>query len=126
MKKFLLIPLILLLSACATTSGKTDAPAMTAGKSLLALKEVIVSTREAITVPCQQGIIPAGACHQMDDWYNQSKPVYDAAVDAEILALRGGSAADIRTAEEKQAQLAALASEIAALALKYNVQGGVK
>lgn len=125
MKKFLLIPLILLLSACATTSG-TDAPAMTAGKSLLALKEVIVGTREAITVPCQQGIIPVDACRQMDDWYNQSKPVYDAAVDAEILALRGGSAADIRTAEEKQAQLAALASEIAALALKYNVQGGGK
>lgn len=114
------------LSACATTAGKAEAPVVTAGKSLLALKEIIVGTREAITVPCQQGIIPVDACRQMDDWYNQSKSVYDAAVDAEILALRGGSETDLRTAGEKQAQLAQLASQIAALALRYHVQGGVK
>ena len=114
--KYLLSILLLSLSACATASGKTDTPAVTAGKSLYAIQQVIVETRDKIGVPCQKGAIPHDACIQMDALYQQAKPAYDAAVNAEILALRGGSGADTRQTRDA---LIALEAQLLGLALKY-------
>lgn len=124
MKKLLLIPL-LLLSACTTVGGKTDTPQMVAGKSLLAIQQTIVATRQAIVTPCQRGTISVADCRQMDDWYNQSKPVYDAAVDAEMVSLAGVQLEGVGLpAPDYRTQLLGLETEIVALALKYGVKGG--
>lgn len=124
MKKLILLPILcLLLCSCTTFSGKTDTPQITAGKSLLAIQTEIVSTREAIGVPCQKGYIAPKDCSTIDDWYLQSKPMYDAAVDAATLALITGADSDAAAFKEKQDALQSLATNIITMAAKYGVQG---
>lgn len=105
---------LLLVGGCAST----DTPQMMAGKSLLAIQQTIVSTRQAIVVPCQKGAIPGAECRKMDDLYQQSKPIYDAAADAEILLLRGGMAPEA----DYRAQLLGIESAITSIAAKYGIK----
>jgi hypothetical protein len=119
MRKLILLIPLLALSACATASGKTDTPAMTAGKSLVATQQMIVAARTAIVEPCRQGVIPQDACEQMDALYNQAKPLYDAAVDAEIAVLRGEQAT---TQGNPQGAFLEAAEGLLTLAAKYGVK----
>ena len=123
MKKFLLLLPVLLLCSCTTFSGKTDTPQITAGKSLLAIQTEIVSIREAISVPCQKGIIAPADCSSMELIYQQSKPAYDAAVDAAVIALTSGTSTDAITFQSKQEALQALSTDIITIAAKYGVKG---
>ena len=118
-----LLLVCLALNACATVSGKTDTPQVTAGKSLLAIQQSIVATRDAIGVPCQQGVISQSDCQQMDDLYRQSKPMVDAAIDAEILALNGAPT-DAAAYQQRLSDIVALEVKLITLAGKYAVQGG--
>jgi hypothetical protein len=124
MKRLILLPLLFSLSACATFSGQTDTPQITAGKSLLAIQTTIVSTRTAIGVPCQKGLIAPADCTSMDLIYQQSKPAYDAAVDAATIALTSGTATDAATFQTKQDALLDLQTQILGLAAKYGIKGG--
>ena len=123
MKKFLLLLPILLLCSCTTFSGKTDTPQITAGKSLLAIQTEIVSIRESISVPCQKGIIAPADCSSMELIYQQSKPAYDAAVDAAVIALTSGTSTDAIAFQQKQEALQALSIDIITIAAKYGVKG---
>lgn len=113
-----LLPVVMLVSC---TNQK---PIIVAGKSLLAIQREIVSIRKAITVPCQQKVIPPEQCQKLDSWYQASKPLYDAAVDAEILALRSGKPEDESAALAKKDALFSLSKDLAILAGRYGVKGG--
>lgn len=118
MKKLILLILpLLLLSACATTS-----PSITTGKSLLAIQSEIVTVREAIGVPCQKGMIAQVDCQNIDSWYQQAKPAYDAAVDATVIAITTGSENDIKTYDVKKAALVSLLTNMTQIATKYGVK----
>ena len=112
---------MLALFGCATTSGKTDSPQIVAGKSLLAIQQSIVTTRDAIGVPCQKGAIPQADCQKMNDWYLQSKPAYDAAETAAVIDLKGG----VNDESAKQ-NLIRLETEILGLAAQYGIKGGAQ
>jgi hypothetical protein len=120
-----LLLLLLILSSCATTSTtttkQTDA-GITAGKTLLTIQQSIVNTREAISVPCQKGSIPQADCKKLDGYYQQSKPTYDAAVDAAILSMTTG---DVTKYEANKAALQSLLTNMLAITVKYGV-GGAK
>jgi uncharacterized membrane protein len=121
---FIIAAAMLSMIGCATTSGKTDSPQVFAGKTLLAIQSEIISTRDAIGVPCQQGYIPQAECQAMDSIYQQSKPAYDAAVDAAVIALASGKDTDISASNVKRAALESLAANIIKIAVTYGVQGG--
>jgi hypothetical protein len=119
MKRIVLIVLAMgILAGCATDPG------IVAGNSLLATQGTIVSIRRQVAVPCQQGLIPQDACQQIGSIYEQSKPAYDAAVDATVLYLGNNTPTTQADAQAKQQQLITLAGEAAALAAKYGVKGG--
>jgi len=123
LKKMTLLLLALLLSAC-STPGTTPDPAIIAGNTLLAAQGTIVNIRKQVAVPCQQGVIPQDVCQQIGSIYEQSKPIYDAAVDAETLALSNPTTANQTDAQAKQQAILNLATEITAIAVKYGIQGG--
>jgi hypothetical protein len=112
MRKLSLLLLLSLLSGCAS--------APVAGKSLLAIKQEILAVRTAVGVPCQNGTIPQDACKQIDALYKQAGPIYDSAVDAEILALRSSDP----NSKVDLTQLMQLDSELVTLAAKYGLKGG--
>lgn len=116
MKNLLLLILLFSLSACATVPSNSD-PTIVTGKSLLTVKESIVNARIAISDPCIKKVIPASECKAADDYYNQSKLVYDTAVDTLITGVGDPVAA--------QASLTSLLGNMTAILIKYNV-GGAK
>jgi len=79
---------VLLLGGCAT--GRTQDPAVTAGKSLLAAKETIIGIRTVAAKPCQDGVLSQDVCQQIGKLYKSSKPAYDAATDAMLVYLTTG------------------------------------
>lgn len=118
---FLLAFIFAALSGCATTSGTTEPVQITTGKALLAVRQTIITTRDAFGPPCQKGIVDRATCQRVDELYHASMLPYDAAVDAAVLAINTGSdkaSADYITQKQLLDQLA---GEITALAIKYAV-----
>lgn len=120
MKK-LLIPLVLLLSACATTSVTSETPSSRSGKALLVVKDNIVTIRDAFSIPCQKGLVAQVDCQKVNSIYQQSKPAYDTAVDAAVIALTSGNANDVQAYRDKETALLNFATELSQLAAKYGV-----
>lgn len=116
MKKLVFISMALVaftITGCAGTTAQVTA------KTLLATQQEIVAVHEAFRTPCKNGTVPASTCTRVDAITNEAKPAYDAAVDAAILSLQTGNAAD---ATEKQAALNQLAVDLLTLATKYSVE----
>jgi hypothetical protein len=113
--------MLLALSACATIPANQD-PLVTEGKTLLAIQQSIVAARDAIGVPCQTKIIPHDECVKLDDLYNQSKPMYDMAEAAMVVAATTGDTAKVK---EQESALVNLLSNMTAIMIKYNI-GDVK
>lgn len=95
---FICLPLLLSLGllclalvGCASTfnSGSGDT-LVKAGKSLLAAKETITAAARSTDALCQAGTLDAAKCLQAKGAYEQSKPAYDAAVDAYLMLSAGG------------------------------------
>ena len=116
MKKLALLVAAFVLCSCATSSEQVQT------KSLLTLRETIINSRAAITEPCQKGIMPKDECVKFDDYYQQSKKLYDTAVDAQIVMLTTG---DTTKATESTAALSSLVGNMTTLLIKYNI-GGAK
>ena len=129
------LPILLLsllaLSGCANQSGLVGTPSneiATAGTTLQSIQMGIVSTHEAFREPCKAGTVPKVTCDQVHGLALEAGPAFDAAVDAEILAIRTGSTADYQI---KKLAIDKLLADMVALALKYAVPvpvnaGGVK
>lgn len=91
---FLIGTALLMMAACATTSGSNPTPLQTAGKSLLAVKSTIVTAATATDSLCKTGMMPADKCTQAKAAYEVAQPAYDAAVDAYLLmSAQGGDPA---------------------------------
>lgn len=117
MKKLLI--LCALLSGCTTTQPQTlSDSAITPGKTLLTIQQSIQNTRESISVPCQKGFIAQQDCKAIDSYYQQAKPVYDAAV----VAVTTG---DSSKYDEQRQALQSLLLNMTGLLVKYNL-GGAK
>lgn len=96
---FIRLPLLFLIAAfacivamtgCATTSPTAaptanDSPQVLAGKSLLAVKSTIVVAATSVDKLCMTGTLKPDVCTQAKATYEQTKPAYDAAVDAYLL-----------------------------------------
>lgn len=115
--------IILLTLGLAMLAGCAQDPAIVAGKGLLATQQTIVNIRRQAGVPCQKGVIPQPTCQQIGSIYEQSKPAYDAAVDAEALYLSNATPANQAEAEARKQDFLRLATEITALATKYGIKG---
>jgi len=82
---------LMLFAGCATV--QKDGPQVTAGKSLLAVKQTIVAAANTADVLCRSGQMSADKCTQAKAAYEISKPAYDSAVDAYLLMSEGGDPA---------------------------------
>jgi hypothetical protein len=123
MKKILFVTIMAVcLGGCAGTNGTTPDPTITAGKSLITIQRSIVALRDSIGVPCQQKVISPADCTTLNDWYLQSKPIYDAAADAGVVALTTG---DLSAYNANKAALQSLLTNMLAITVKYGV-GGAK
>lgn len=92
---------LLFLAGCATTGtpAANDSPQVLAGKSLLAVKQTIVTAATATDGLCRAGTLKPDTCAQAKAAYELAKPAYDTAVDAYLLmSVKGGDAADFRAA----------------------------
>ena len=118
MKRILVGFMLLGLLGCTTT--KPVDPNVALGKSLLATKDTIINVHESFRVPCKTGVVPADVCKHVDTLTTESKPIYDAAVDAAVLGLQTGNTSD---AKAKQETLEKLAGDMIALSIKYSVKG---
>jgi hypothetical protein len=125
MRKFLLIPLLLLslTAGCATTP---ITPQQTVTNTLLATHDTIVNIETGIRQPCATGIIPATTCASITAYLQQAKPAYNAAVDAQTVWLTSGTATTQADFTAKKQALDSLIGDALGLAVKYGVTGGVK
>lgn len=91
---------IIALTGCATTSptappSAKDSPQVLTGKSLLAVKSTIVVAATTVDTLCKNGTLKPDVCTQAKATYEQTKPAYDAAVDAYLLMTSvGGDSGD--------------------------------
>lgn len=113
MKKLILLMLLLVFTGCAGTNIQTT------GKALLVTEQTILGIHEAFRVPCSSGIVPAADCRQVDIIVNESKGVYDAAVDAAILGIQAGTTGG--DAQAKQEAFTRLTTSLIAMAIKYSI-----
>lgn len=95
MALLLLVGILFLFTACATV--KSDSPQITAGKSLLATKQVIVTAATTVDALCAAGTLRPASCSQAKAAYELSKPAYDSAVDAYLVMSTGGDPAQFAT-----------------------------
>lgn len=102
---------IIYLTGCATTGTApttSDTAQMTAGKSLLAVKSAIVVAATSVDTLCTNGTLKHDVCTEAKATYEQSKPAYDAAVDAYLLLTsQGGDNAAFQAALIRVQALAA-------------------
>jgi hypothetical protein len=109
------------LAGCALTKSATpstpvanDSPQVLAGKSLLAVKSTIVVSATSVDSLCRAGTLKPDVCAQAKATYEQTKPAYDAAVDAYLLMMSvGGDSADFGRA---LARVQSLANNLIAVA----------
>lgn len=84
MRKFLLIiPLILLLSACAGQSAQ-----VTTGKTLLAMHDLVKTSAEAANGLCVQKVIPADKCATIKVAYDDFRKAWPIVDDALVAYLK--------------------------------------
>jgi len=91
MTAMILIASLFTLAACATM--KKNGPQVTAGKSLLAVKQTIVAAASSTDALCRSKQLAADKCRQAKAAYELAKPAYDSAVDAYLLMSEGGDPA---------------------------------
>ena len=103
--------LLLCLAGCATTSPTTptqsDSPQVLAGKSLLAVKSIIVTAATTADRMCTTGAMAADKCSMARTAYGQSKLAYDSAVDAYLLMIQGSDPAAFTASLQRVQSLAA-------------------
>jgi hypothetical protein len=116
---------VLSLTGCVTagtTTTKVD-PTIVAGNSLYAAQQTILNVRKGAVTPCKTGLIPKPVCAQISDIYEQSKPVYDLAVDADILYMTTPTPGNQAEANAKAMKFMEFVTNASAIALKYSIQG---
>jgi hypothetical protein len=123
MKK-LILPLLLALtlSACAT-SGTT--PAVTAGKSLLAMQETIVTVAKTGGALCNQAVLTKENCADLEQLYLRSQPAYDLAADSLIMALAVNSPESWQRYQERQTSFRSIFDDLLRLSAQFG-KGGTK
>lgn len=125
MKKVIVALLAALcLSGCVTTGTtpvKAD-PAIIAGNSLYAAQQTIVNIRRNVVPPCKAGTIPKDVCAQISEIYEQSKPVYDLAVDAELLYMTSPTPGNKAEVDAKTAKFIEFIANASVIAVKYSVK----
>lgn len=104
------------LTACAGMNAQ-----QTTTSTLLTLHDSIVTIETGIKVPCENGIIPASDCASIENYILQAKPAYNAAADAQILALQSTSPANTAAYNAQFTTLNNLIIEATTLAVKYSI-----
>ena len=113
-----------IISGCAgNLSGAKKDPAIIAGNSLYAAQQTIVNIRRSVVEPCKTGIIPKETCIQISDLYEQSKPVYDLAVDATLLYMKTPDPTNKAAVDAKTIEFLKFVTDATALAMKYQAKG---
>jgi hypothetical protein len=87
MKRFLILPILLLSLALAGCAGQSAQ--ITTGKSLLAMHDVVKVSAETANTLCIQKVIPADKCAQIKvcyDKFRQAWPIVDDALIAYLKA----------------------------------------